>query len=463
MSVIAEPYDLVADLLPFPLYPFQVDAVNGLAFLQRTGLYFEAGLGKTPTAAAIALYKLRAGDIDRAIVLMPPVLIPQWARFLAKIPGTTVTMYRGSPAKRKALDLNATFILMGYDIFRVDYDQLCERVTGTMLLIADEAQAMKNLGTKIHRLFRDFTMTSHRLLLSGTPISSPADGYGMISLVSPGIYRNLDQFERIHIFSRDSFGKPTVWWNLDLLNENLAINTIRALKEDVIKDMPAVTYQEVSYELHAAHLKLYQRMCNEHIAKLPDGGKIDLISASALFHALARIPLNAEHFSGDTIKSTGVDVLEEVLVELGGRKLVVFTKYRMTNRKLVEQFQSHGAVAIFGETSASEKQENLERFISDKQCRLLILQTVSGGVGIDGLQDVCSDVLFLELPDTSSHFLQAVGRLHRVGQKAPVTVRIALAEKTLQRRVWDMVQEKDSLVNLCVRGFANLRDALEGK
>lgn len=40
------PYDLVLQHydFPFPLYPFQVEAVNDLAPLQRSGLYLHPGL-----------------------------------------------------------------------------------------------------------------------------------------------------------------------------------------------------------------------------------------------------------------------------------------------------------------------------------------------------------------------------------------------------------------------------------
>lgn len=464
MNDALQPSNLVSDLLPFPLYPFQSETVNTLAPLPRAALYWDPGVGKTAGATAIALYKLRAGDVSKIIVLVPPAIILQWVKFLRRVKGLSVVAYRGTPAERRKIDIvTPTAIVMSYVIFKKDYSRLCEQLSGRMLVIADEAQCLKNVDTDNHRLYRDFTLTEQRLLLSGTPISSPADGYGMISLVNPGLYRNLSQFERVHVAERDFFGKVTGWANLDLLHENLALNASRILKEDVLKDLPAVTYQEMYYDLEPQHAKLYKRICDEQIAKLPDGGKIDLTSATALLHALLQIPMNGDHFSGGAVESTGLKVIEEVLDELGDKKLVVVTLYKMTTRRVTEHFKHLGAVSIYGETTARQRADNVDRFIRDRECRLLVIQVIAGGVGIDGLQEVCSDMLFAELPWVAASFHQAVARLHRNGQHLPVTVRIALAENTLQKRVWDYVQGRDELVNLCLRGVGDLRAAVAGK
>ena len=52
------PYELVRDRFDFPfdLYPFQVEAVNELAPLPRTGCFLQPGLGKTTVSTHCALY-----------------------------------------------------------------------------------------------------------------------------------------------------------------------------------------------------------------------------------------------------------------------------------------------------------------------------------------------------------------------------------------------------------------------
>ena len=99
MPDILPPYDLVRshfDFL-FELYPFQVEAVNELAPLPRTGLWLDMGCGKTIVSIHIALYKMLVKEIEQCVVLMPPILLTNWSRTLAGVPGTSHTIYRGTP------------------------------------------------------------------------------------------------------------------------------------------------------------------------------------------------------------------------------------------------------------------------------------------------------------------------------------------------------------------------------
>lgn len=460
------PYELVREhyRLPFELYPFQVEAVNMLAPRDRSGLWLDMGTGKTIVSIVMALYKMCMGQVTQCVVLMPPILLKNWSRTLDSIGGTTHTVYRGTPKQRAEMHLTKMFTLMSYQIFCKDNERLVREFWNLhSLLICDESTMAKNVATITYKKVRDWSLNSNLMLLSGSPLSSPADGYAPIKLIAPMVYRNLSQYECIHIKSRDHFNNPTEWQNLDLLNSNLLTNAVRVLKTDVIKDLPPVTYSPMFYELDQAHAKTYERLCAEQILKFSNGEKLDLTNASALFHALQQIPLNREVYTqNEGILSTGVELIEETLAELGSGKLVVFTAYRATNRMLLKKLDKYNVVAVYGEVSAAQQEVAIDRFIDDPACRVILLQLKSGGFGIDRLQSVCSDVLFAEMPLVPAHFHQAVARVWRAGQSSPVNVRVSIAENTIQVRLWDVLQDKDSLVNLCIRGLEDLRDALAG-
>ena len=459
------PYELVQAhyRLPFELYPFQVEAVNTLAPIDRSGLWLDMGTGKTIVSIVMALYKIHMRQVDQCVVLMPPILLKNWSRTLDNIGGTTHTVYRGTPKQRAEMHLTKMFTLMSYQIFCKDNERLVKDFRDAhSLLICDESTMAKNVATITYKKVRDWSLNSNLMLLSGSPLSSPADGYAPIKLIAPTVYRNLSQYEQIHIKSRDFFNNPTEWQNLDLLNSNLLTNAVRVLKTDVIKDLPPVTYTPVYYELDKHHQRTYEKLCAEQILRFDGGEKLDFTNASALFHALQQIPMNREVFTGEEGElSTGVELIEETLSELGTGKLVVFTAYRATNRMLSERLKKYGVVAVYGEVSRSQQDAAIDRFVDDPSCRVILLQ-IRSGYGIDKLQDVCSDIIFAEMPLVPAHFSQAVARLWRVGQFKPVTVRVAIAEKTIQVRLWDVLQEKDTLVNMCIRGYQDLRDALAG-
>lgn len=467
MLDLPTPYQVVREHFSFlfELYPFQIEAVNELAPRPRTGLWLDMGTGKTIVSIHMALYKIWAEQVEQVIVLMPPILLANWSRTLAGIPGITQTVYRGSPKQRAEMDLSTMFVLMSYQIFCKDYDHLGRNMLYRRnLVICDESTAIKNVDTQTYKRVRDWSYEQHIILLSGSPLSSPADGYAPIKTIAPNIYRNQAQYERTHVKSRDFFGNVEEWQNLDLLHSNLMVNAVRVLKTDVLKELPPVSYIPVFYELDATHMKTYRRLCEDQMLKFDDGTKLDVTAASALFHALQQIPLNREVFTQEEGKlSAGVELIEEVLQELDGGKLVIFTAYRATNRMLSERLKKYGVVAVYGEVSRAAQDAAIDRFVDDPTCRVILLQIRSGSYGIDRLQSVCHDVLFAEMPLVPAHFHQAVARIWRNGQESPVSVRVSIAENTIQVRLWDVLQAKDSLVNLCIRGFKDLRDAVAGR
>jgi SNF2 family DNA or RNA helicase len=454
--------------LPYPLYEFQRSAVDESAERDRTGLYFDVGTGKSPTSTVIALYKiLKYGKL--VIVVMPPILITMWSRFLAKIPGITHLAYRGTPKKRAEMNLQGfNFILMSIQIFKKDYDHLTTQLRKRdKLLIVDEATSIKNVESDNHLAVAHLATIweAELLLLTGTPLSTPIDAYAYIKLIAPGTYRTLQHFENVHVESRDIFDKVTEWKNLELVAENMRKNSIRVLREDVLKELPPVTHTPLAYELSSKHYALYKKLATEELLEMEAGGKIDATSVSALFHALQQIILNPDVFAEDpTFEAAGVEMLDEIMAELGDKKLVVFTNYRMTNAKLEKHTaEKYNGRTIYGGTSNAKQQAALDEFVNNPTCRSLTLQVQAGGMGIDDLQTVCNDMLFLEFPTIPSWYHQAVARLHRNGQKFPVNVRVAIAEGTTQPDRFRRLMDNDQLVNTVIRNFEDLRAAVFSK
>lgn len=451
--------------LPVELYEFQQKATNELGPLPRLGLYFDVGCGKTYTAIHIAMYKMLFASIEKTVVIMPPVLLQNWKRNIEKFPGTDVLVYAGTPAQRKKMKFDKQFILVGIQMFKRDFKRFeAELGHCRLFVVVDEAQALKNPGSDNFKFVRDFSLINDLCLLTGTPLSVPEDGYAYIKLLTPEVYKSQYQFESIHVTERDfRTNKPKAYAHLDMLNRNLLLVAHRVLKEDVLKDLPELTYTPIYYDLEPEHLKLYNRMVDEQMVKLTNGGKIDLTNVSALYQALQQVPCNAEYFSEGRTRSTVFDLIDAVMDELAGKKLVIFCHYRRTTTQLLEYLKAFNAVALFGGTAGTQRQKNIDTFVEDPKCKVIILQHKSGGAGIDNLQDVCSDVLMVEHPYRASDLHQAVARVHRDGQKNAVNVRIAVAQRTLQVRLWEFLQENDSLINTVIRGSHDIRAALEGR
>lgn len=446
---------------PKPLYPFQQRAVNNLGPLPRSALYFDVGTGKTLTSLAIAVYKLNTSS-DVVLVIVPPVLLVNWQRNIEQLgQANTCTIYRGTVKQRRKLNLNVKFIVVGIQIFKKDYEYLAEQLAQKRVFgIVDEAQMCKAADTDNFRKVRDFFLEQQICLLTGTPISTPLDAYAMIKLVSPNVYKSQYQFESIHVVEHGERMKPLTWRHLDRLNYNLMLSAERVLKQDVLKDLPELVYNPIYYEMEDSHLSLYNQIADDQLLQIGDE-KLDFTNVSALFQALLQVPCNAEYFSQGKTRSSVKDLIDNVLDELNGTKLVIFAHYKMTIRDLLVYLKPYGVVGLFGETR--DRQLSIDTFVRDPSCRIIVLQIQAGGAGIDGLQDVCSDVLFVELPHNAAQFHQAVARVHRNGQHSAVNVRVAIADQTLMVHRWEVVMERDTVSNLVIRGHRDIRDAIRGR
>ena len=466
------PYEIVREryAFPFELRPLQIAGVNKLGLEPRIGYYWEPGVGKTAASTHSALLHRTRSGITQWLVVMPPILLEQWDRWLrsitdlSKSQALTTTVYSGTPAQRKALSLDSDFIVMSYGLLKNDFERIHAHFEHKPLgVIADEATAVKNTATDTHKAVALIAEDRPLLLLTGTPINKPGDAYAYIRLVAPGVYRNHRQFVRLHVAEEDDYGNPLKWANLDVLYENMKINTDRLLLRDARKDMKVPLFTPKPYRLDPAHMKLYRRIAEERLVELDDGSEIDAISASALRSALQQVVVNWGEFDENADRRPAImDMIEEVLEEIGERKLVIAAHFIRTNRYLHRELAKYGAVAVYGEISKTDKQKAIRAFIENPQCRIILLQPSSAGFGVDGLQHVCSDMLVVEAPTTPTPFGQVVARLDRDGQNSDVHIRVAIAQGTVQVGMFRSLLSNDELANSVQGGYKNLRSLVYG-
>jgi SNF2 family DNA or RNA helicase len=70
---------------------------------------------------------------------------------------------------------------------------------------------------------------------------------------------------------------------------------------------------------------------------------------------------------------------------------------------------------IYGETK--DKVDTKDRFVQNEECKVLVGNIKSIGLGLDGLQKVCSYLFIYESPSSNIDRMQLEDRIHRGGQK----------------------------------------------
>ena len=395
------------------------------------------GSGKTITALSIAK------EMNMPVlVVVPAALIYQWCNEAKKL-GMELTPYVGGPATRKKLLSQDLGLVMSYNVFRNDFQDIFKllKKMPPYLLILDEAQICKNIRAKTHKYVRKLMRFTYArlLMLSGTIITEPIDSYGICKILSPGAWQNKLHFYAEHVAKEDFFGNILEYKNLDKLHEKLYQYSHRAGDEVLSQDKPVLI--ERPYALTPKHKKMYDQILEDQLLELDDDTLISF--NDQLFHLSQQLIVAPESQDLPIKNKPLYEMLDEIFTE-ADEKFVLFTRYVAHTEALAEHYN---AVKFYGQQSTQENQDAKDLFINDPDVRFLVLNISAGGVGLDGLQLICSHCVFVDIPLTPPEFSQAIGRLRRSGQLRPVKVFLPYAMGTIQEELLNRVMKRVELLS----------------
>jgi SWI/SNF-related matrix-associated actin-dependent regulator of chromatin subfamily A-like protein 1 len=136
-------------------------------------------------------------------------------------------------------------------------------------------------------------------------------------------------------------------------------------------------------------------------------------------------------------------------------KLVVFAQHVDVVQTLAGHFH---APSITGDTPLAERQAAIDRFQTDPDCRLIVLNLRAGGVGLT--LTAASHVAFVELDWTPAMHDQAEDRVHRLGQRNAVNVWYLLAVETIDLEIYDLIERKRAVVGTVTDGAVSTGSVL---
>ena len=456
--------------LPFQPYDYQKRVIEEASKFDKVLLPLRVGAGKTQISTWLGLFLSMEKGVERLMFLVPAPLVTQWVRWLTKVKfkdgdPLDVLAYQGTPKQRKKMDFDHDCVVMSHQIFVKDYSRISSEIgkDQNTFVVYDESQdGLRKPGNKIWRYFKYFTQNKRIALLSGTPVSTPMDVYGVVKLLSPEIYRSKRHFEQQHVESTDFFGNVTEWRNLDLLYENLYAKAVLVNPED-LQELPGLTVEKVPYKLSARHMKLYKELVVEQLLKNDKGELIDATETTRMFHTLQRFTTSPDRLDFKKVRAELYNMLKTLYFE-DDSKLIVFSNYRDTNSGVLQFFKEKlgvEAVGAWGDFSRKQQQESKDAFMYDEDTRVIVCNPQSVGVGTDGFQDVCYRAVFTELPLTPTRFEQATGRIDRTGQTVPCIVKCLVAENTIQENLFHALLNKSDLLQQITTQQLNIRELFE--
>ncbi len=454
-------------VLPNPPFKHQIGDLNHLAMFSRSGIWNEPGIGKTRPIQAYGLWLAAQGN--KIVYIMPPVLVPQFQNSLASTYAdysnfVSCAGLQATLKKREKLieQWNSTgwpdVVVMSYRMF-VQYHTLLKQ-NGFTCAIVDEATAVKSPSSQIHKAVKIFAgkpgdESNGVVLVTGSPIDTNViDAYGLIAILDPNRYGSRRAFERTHcdIVQTEDMPRPVItgYKNFDYLNQSLMSAGRRIKKADAL-DLPPRVISELPVQLSPDHKRLYKKLVDERIAEIGEE-VIDMTSQSALYQGMQRALLCPETYTDKPPKNEILTALDTLIQSLDNRKVVIYCWYRESIKKLAERYKEHNPAILYGGTSQTQREVQKQKFIADESCRIILANPKSGGVGVDGFQEVCSHAIYAEVCPFPGVFQQSIDRLHRSGQKAQsVTAYVVVPVGTIAVKLRNDLLKKDMQQELAVK------------
>lgn len=448
-------------------FPYQKEGAKFLATMPHALLADEMGLGKS-CQAVLAADLVGARNI---LVLCPASVRFNWAREFERFspvdrPCSVVLTGRHGVPK-------SGVVVCSYDLVSNEKTLQTFKSTRWDAIVLDEAHYLKSRTALRTKAVYGHGSRSPGLAacadrvwrLTGTP--APNDASELYThLKSAGLTQDPYWdfvFRYCTGFNSDYGFRITGHKNTEELKALLAKFMLRRKKDEVMKELPPISYQEVTVERSAVSLdefffeQMRGKTLQEFNAELktadqalrmaldaikPTGYNAPAQDRLKLLESLAKNMVTLRRYIGIAKVPNVCEILIEELEANPALKLVVFAVHRDVIEQTRVRLAKYGAVTFYGGTDPLKKKAHLARFQSDPKCRVFIGNVQAAGTGVDGLQKASSEVVFMEADWVPSNNAQAAMRCHRIGQERPVRVRFFSCQGSVDEQIQQTLLRK---------------------
>jgi superfamily II DNA or RNA helicase len=455
------------------LRPYQQEGVRWLYLLARLGLGAcladDMGLGKTiQTLALLLVLKQEPAKTGErrlpSLLVAPASLLANWAAEAERF-APDLRLLVAHPSALAADDLRALdpAALEAVDLVVTSYGTLLRLPVLSQvrwrLVVADEAQAIKNPGARQTRQLKTLKANA-RIALTGTPVENRlSDLWSLFDFTHPGLLGSQQVFADFarRLASTEHFGP---------LRNLVRPYILRRMKTDqrVIADLPDKTELNAWCHLSAAQAALYQQSVKALASALETSDGIArrgiVLSYLMRFKQICNHPSqwlgDAAWRAEDSGKFARLRELAEVIRDKQ-EKLLVFTQFRETTEPLAAflgaLFGREGLV-LHGATPVARRRELVERFQNDELAPFFVLSLKAGGSGLN--LTAASHVIHFDRWWNPAVENQATDRAFRIGQRRNVLVHKFVCRGTIEERIDALIASKQQLVKDVLEGGAEL-------
>ena len=432
-------------------YPYQLKGIARGLELKRFMNCDEPGLGKTLQSIAT----INLANAFPCLVICPSSLKINWQREWEKF-----TDKKAMVLTDKVRDTWTFFYQTGmHQVFIVNYESLkkyfvqrIKKAEGWTLrdvefrnsinlfksVIIDESHRCKSASTQQAKFCKGICTGKEWVIeLTGTPVvNRPKDLIPQLAILN-----RMDDFGGYKPFVNRYCSGQREASNLKELNFNLwKYCMFRREKSLVLTDLPDKIRQVNTCEI--TNRKEYmdaERDLIMYLQKYKDADD-EKIEKALRGEVMVRINILRQISARGKVR----DVIEFVKdFRENGKKIILFCSLHEVVDQLKRYFPT--AVSVTGRESPDMKQRAVDAFQNNPKTDIIICSIKAAGVGLT--LTASSNVAFVEFPWTNADCCQCEDRAHRIGQKDSVTCYYFLGRRTIDEKVYRIIQEKKNIAN----------------
>lgn len=484
-----------APLLPYPvkanLYKHQIRGANMAlrafgALDAKTpgggfGELFEMGCGKTLTTIAVAGALYNLGKIDRVLVVAPTSVCSVWPHDLnqfATFPWEARVLLGDKKKRLKALNELVNWPFKALRIAVINYesthrDGIFEALTAYKpdLIVCDESQRIKNpSAAQSKALHKLGDAAPFRMILSGTPVQNNAvDLYSQYRFLDPAVYgANFYAFKNRYCIM-GGYGQHQIvgYRNMDELVEKEHSVAYRVTKEECL-DLPQQTFINRYVQFTEAEQAIYEQLRKSSFLELETGENVTATTILTMYLRLMQLTggfLTADESTRPKQVNTAkldalADIVDDYVVD-AGKKLVIFARFRaeiaaIENLLRLRKIQ-YGS--IYGDVPMEERGKIVEDFQTNPDTKVFVAQIQTAGLGIT--LHAASTAVFYSYDYNYANYAQALARIHRIGQRLPVTYIHLVVDGSIDEKILAALENKEDMAKTVVDSWREVLTAPE--
>lgn len=458
LAQISERVQDIPSTLQGELRDYQQEGYQWMCRLAHWGagacLADDMGLGKTIQALALILSRAKDGP---TLILAPTSVCMNWLEESERFTPTLKVQQFGLGDRQKMLEEAAAFdlIVCSYGLLQTEGERLAKKQWHT--IVADEAQAIKNMQTKRSKAAMALT-ADFKLITTGTPIENHlGELWNLFNFINPGLFGSLKKFNEKYASAIENNHDYATQQRLKKL---LRPFILRRLKTDVLTELPPKTEITLHIEQSDEEKAMYEALRRTAIqtmerlkAQETSQGQQHL-QVLAEIMKLRRICCNpALVVENSPIVSTKLAAFEELVDELldNRHKALVFSQFvghlAIIKDKLDEKDISYQY--LDGSTPMAKRKKSVNAFQAGES-DLFLISLKAGGSGLN--LTAADYVIHMDPWWNPAVEDQASDRVHRIGQKRPVTIYRLVAKDTIEDKIVDLHKHKRDLANNLLEG-----------